>query len=281
MTNSEERKTKIEAMTWVEIRERLQSDPVVLVPVGSVEQHGPQTPVGDFRYIEHVAEQAAEKTTAITIPPLPFGYSEYFRPFPGCISLKHETLGAVLTDIFESLIAMGAQRFLVLCGHKGNMLTIEHVARDLLREKGVRIAVAEPWTWFAPVVCKRIYGTETPAIGHGGDPFTSLGLSLYEDRMRMDLVEEQKRSSWEGIRLLNPGAAILDETEVPFRLFLNMDEITSNGVLGDATIASPEIGEQLFAHVLEKTISIINYLKKLPLDRLQRSRGGGAIQSKE
>lgn len=279
MSNSEERKTKIEAMTWVEIRELMQSDPVVLIPLGSVEQHGPQTPVGDFRYIEHVAEQAAERTAAITIPPLPFGYSEYFRPFPGCISLRYETLGAVLEDILESLIAMGARRFLVLCGHKGNMLTIEHVARDLLRESGIRIAVAEPWTWFTPAVCQRIYGTEKPAIGHGSDPFTSLGLSLYEDRMRLDLVEAQKRSTWEGIRLLNPGTAVLDEAEVPFRLFLDMDEITSNGVLGDATIASPEIGEQLFSHVIEKTISIINYLEELPLDRLQRSRGGGANQS--
>src|SRR5690606_40742265 len=90
------RKTQLAAMTWKEAEEAFRDNPVIIVPNASIEQHGPQTPVGDYRVGEIVAERIAAETGAIVAPMLPFGYSEAFRRFPGTVTLRAESIYSVM-----------------------------------------------------------------------------------------------------------------------------------------------------------------------------------------
>src|SRR5579859_3977992 len=110
-------KVRLQDMTWTEVRERMTSGATAVVPFGSQEQHGPQTPMGDFFICERVAAAAAERTGDVVAPVIPFGYSDYFKSYPGTISVRPETLAAVLEDYLECLSGQGFQRFVFFSGH--------------------------------------------------------------------------------------------------------------------------------------------------------------------
>ena len=86
------KKNKLYMMTWKEAKEAFDNDPVILIPMGSMEVHGPHSVVGDYIATEKIGEAAAEKTGAYILPITPFGCSEYFRDFPGTISISPNTL---------------------------------------------------------------------------------------------------------------------------------------------------------------------------------------------
>ena len=121
-------KVEVERMTWREAQEAFGRNPVVLLPMGSVEQHGPHVPVGDYRYATVVARRIAEQAEAIVAPTIPWGYSEHFRPFPGTLSVRPETLTLLLEDTCDGFVRFGLDHLLFVCGHKGNMPILEQVA---------------------------------------------------------------------------------------------------------------------------------------------------------
>ena len=134
-------RVRMQDLTWVEVQERMKQDLPVIVPFGSQEQHGPHAPMGDFVICERVAVAAAERAGALVAPVIAGGYSEYFKPYPGTISLRSETLAAVLEDYVDCLTRHGFQRVIFFNGHNGNNGTIDHVVRRIRDEKGLRIPV--------------------------------------------------------------------------------------------------------------------------------------------
>ncbi|MEJ1976945.1 MAG: creatininase family protein [Acetobacteraceae bacterium] len=84
-------KHRLGDMTFREFEARLPENPVILLPLGSIEEHGPASPMGDFMLTEALATQIAERSGAIAAPTLPFGYAEYFRPIPGGVQLRAKT----------------------------------------------------------------------------------------------------------------------------------------------------------------------------------------------
>ena len=146
-------------MTWKEIEEVFKNDPVVIIPMGSTEQQGIHSLTGDYLAAEAIAKRVAEKAGAYYVPVIPFGCSEYFRCFPGTISLRPSTVEA-----------------------------IEDVARKLRREKGIVCFSIDLWQGLTPEAKKEIYGEGPDSSGHGGDPLTSVMLYLYPEDMRMDLL---------------------------------------------------------------------------------------------
>lgn len=75
--------------------------------MGSTEQQGIHSLTGDYLAAEAIAKRVAEKAGAYYVPVIPFGCSEYFRCFPGTISLRPSTVEAVITDVVESLTEHG------------------------------------------------------------------------------------------------------------------------------------------------------------------------------
>ena len=137
--------------------------------MGSTEQQGIHSLTGDYLAAEAIAKRVAEKAGAYYVPVIPFGCSEYFRCFPGTISLRPSTVEAVITDVVESLTEHGITKIFFINGHAGNTPTIEEVARKLRREKGIVCFSIDLWQGLTPEAKKEIYGEGPDSSGHGGD----------------------------------------------------------------------------------------------------------------
>ena len=115
----------LERCTWQEVEAYLEGDKGILLPVGSTEQHGPNGLIGtDAICAELVARGVGETTGAIVAPTLNFGMAQHHMAFRGTMTLRPQTLLAVLVDLLNSLAQHGFERCLVVNGHGGNMATI-------------------------------------------------------------------------------------------------------------------------------------------------------------
>jgi creatinine amidohydrolase len=106
---------------WQDVEEYLAQRDDVIVPVGSVEQHGPSGPLGsDLIVAEELAQELAEERRAMVAPAIPFGVSALHGAFPGTVAIAPATLLALVADVLASLHAQGFRRFLVVNGHPGS-----------------------------------------------------------------------------------------------------------------------------------------------------------------
>jgi creatinine amidohydrolase len=106
-------------LNWLQVEEYLRGDDRIVLPVGSTEQHAYLSLETDNIIAERLAAEAAEPLGIPVLPVLAYGVTGFVM-FPGSPTLRAETFGAVIRDIFESLYGQGFRRFFVANGHSGN-----------------------------------------------------------------------------------------------------------------------------------------------------------------
>lgn len=255
-------KSYLPAMTREEIEQAFSTKPVVLFPLGSVEQHGPHTPVGDYRMAEVLAKEVAEIVdNTLVLPVLPFGYSEYFHTFPGCLTLRPSTLYSVVRDVCECVLDYGIDHLLFINGHRGNEPTLEQLGRDLRKERGIIPASILPWD-LAMAEKKKLY-PDNAKTGHGSDPMGSLNAYFFPEDMRMDLAQEHQPPTREygDFKPVSPTKIDLNGTLLTF--YLNFDEVTKNGVMGDPGLCSAERGQKMHDIMVTKLVDLVQAFAKL------------------
>lgn len=177
-------------MTTVEVQDLLTRTDMVVIPVPSLEQHGPHGPIGtDFYGGIEQAKLIAQRTDVLVAPILFVGQAGYHMGFPGTISLSAETIQRVYFEAAQGLIHHGFRRFLFLTSHTGN----QHITRfvvDRINQETVAIAVdlldaAAPFAGpGAP--------DQNPAKlfdRHAGVNETSNGLYLFPSIMALDKAQ--------------------------------------------------------------------------------------------
>jgi creatinine amidohydrolase/Fe(II)-dependent formamide hydrolase-like protein len=123
-------------MTWMEVEEQLKSDRSIIMPIGSVEQHGPLGLMGtDAMCAEAVAESAGQVGGILVGPVLSIGMAQSHLAFPGTISLRPSTLIAVVKDVVASLSKAGFEHILFLNGHGGNIATVSAAFSEINAER--------------------------------------------------------------------------------------------------------------------------------------------------
>ncbi len=269
-------KVELCSMTWREAEEAFRLNPVILLPSGSVEQHGPHVPVGDYRYATEVARRIAERTGAIAAPTIPWGYSEHFRPFPGTLSVRPETFTLLLQDICDGFLRFGLDHLLFICCHKGNLPIIEQVGRHLRETHRLRTATIEPWAWVTPAFKKAAYGSETASLGHGSDPMGSLAMALFPGDVRPDLLEAAQPQAFGGLAFRTSSQT--DFEGVPAYVYLDYDEVTKNGVMGDPKLSSAEVGRKLLDRVVEIGSKFVRQFAAMPT-RIEGPPGPRTVRS--
>ncbi|WP_085522695.1 creatininase family protein [Tuberibacillus sp. Marseille-P3662] len=254
------KKHALHHMTWKEVEAAFSEDPVVLIPLGSMEEHGPHSLTGDFLAAAEVAKRTAEQLGVLYLPAVPFGCSEYFRGYPGTISLSPQTVQGLLTDICESLIEHNVTKIIFINGHAGNASTIEHVAREIKREKRLKVASLDLWRSLSPAFKQELYGENDPS-GHGGEPLTSVMQYLYPADMRMDQLPNMERvCQWRDLDVSGLSKVRTDNTE--YAIYFNMEELSSEGILGDPQAASAEKGEAIIDHIVHKAAAVVGMVKE-------------------
>lgn len=267
-------KHALKDMTAAEFRDRLPGDPVILLPLGSQEEQGPHALMGDYQIAEAVAQRAAEISGAIAAPCLPFGYAEFFRGFPGGMQLRAATFTAVLEDMLGAFLDHGITRLLVLNGHTTNAPLIDQVQRKLRWETGVAVASLDLWRAIPDSLWTEVHGADAArARGHGADPLTSLGLYLFPEKARPDLIRPSAPVKALGLPATVSGVTF---EGAALHLPLNAEEINPDGMLGgDARLASAEIGRVMFEHLTRKVARLVAHLARTdPRDPMRAVEGG-------
>ena len=143
--------------------------PVVILPMGALEAHGEHLPLWtDTITPFKLAQKIAEKTGALVLPPIPYGFCYTLRPWKGTVSLKSHTFALVIRDITRELVRNGFDRILFMNGHGANATIAGHVLKELADEMEFTACVVSWWNI-------RELGAES---GHADENEASLVMSL-------------------------------------------------------------------------------------------------------
>ena len=265
------KKSYLLEMTWEEFRDLVDEKTVMLVPMGSTELEGPHLPLGvDTIVAEGIAQRLCGEDGVVIGPTLPVGYSKWFGPFPGTISLEQETLTEVLSEYCACLFGHGIRRILFLNSHRGNNACIDHVARTLVLQQPVRVAMLSIWKAANDLIA----GNDLIAEGtftHAGEVMTSVILALRPDLVDNSKIQPDIAKSPEGsgFRVKNS----LGETEFQGSiqmLYQHIRDVTETGVFGDPTTASAEKGEQVLNLITDYAKAFLREFRTLPIAKKRK-----------
>lgn len=209
--------------TWTEVGDAH----LLVVPVGSCEQHGPHLPLDtDLRIATELCERLVDaRRDAVVGPPIAIGASGEHESFPGTLSIGTPALEAVIVELGRSALPPpGSPRprpfraVLFVNGHGGNVEALAR-ATALLADEGRDVAVWHP----------RVPDGDS----HAGRTETSMMLHLDPGAVRIDRLEQGSTARWREI-----GETVVAE---------GLAAVTANGILGDPTTADAAHGAELFA----------------------------------
>ncbi len=212
-----------------------------MIPVGSLEQHGPHLPITtDSIIAEYLANQISQKISSYVLPVIPYGVSFEHRPFFN-ISLSNDILSDLLTQICISLGENGFNFVIILNGHHGNMGVLQYVPQKV-RYCTEKLSVFGINYW-------KLIERE---FDHAGFVETSLMLAIKPTLVHMDkaikgYVDDKKLHSTYSTFLNNPSSF----------------KITKNGIWGDPTKATKQEGEKIISVTLKNIIRSIKELDEL------------------
>src|SRR5215216_6101065 len=246
----DERRVELAKMTSPETAEALANAEVALIPVGATEQHGPNmTLETDTAVAYRLALRMATSLypRAVVAPPLPYGVSYHHMKFPGTMTLSPETFQDVVLEVVESLRRHGLERFFVVDGHAGNQGALDVLMTKLRFQMGIRAAYLFYFTIVDDLIRE---GVKTERWGHACEVETSMGLALQPDIVRGEALALGK---------VRPTTLPYSNTVGPLRLGvpLSFDEITENGALGDARLASEAFGQELADAVVIRSVEFL------------------------
>jgi creatinine amidohydrolase len=172
-------------MTAAGFAAAVEQSPVILLPLGSHEDHGPHQPMGDYLLADMVAERIALRATeqgvpAFVAPSLAFGVADYFGSSPGGLALSPETFRRVLQDVLCGLLRHGLRKIIVFNAHGGNVPVVHEVTLGIRRDTGLVIPSFYLWKIARQLMERRI-GVEHGRFGHGAEPLLALNLALRPD----------------------------------------------------------------------------------------------------
>jgi creatinine amidohydrolase len=172
-------------LTQPEIAAQLKSNPLVILPAGSVEQHGPHLPTGTDIFAANVISSAvAERMDGLVLPATPFGVTPMHMPFEGTITLTPGTYMRVVTETCVSTAKHGAQRLLILNWHEGNIPSLAIAAESLHREHGMSVLTVQ-----ACYVAEELYGKTCNGLTHGGEIEALAVLAFRPELVHLDRID--------------------------------------------------------------------------------------------
>lgn len=232
-----------------------QSGSVLVVPVGSVEQHGHHLPVATDTLladaVAHLgAERVADEQPTLVAPPVWTGYSPHHLSLGGTLTADADQLVELLEAVADSAAELGFDGVLLVNGHGGNGPSVG-VAVSTIGDAHPALEVAGV-TYFelAEPFVDEIRESDTGGMAHGGEFETSLLLHLHPDLVREDADAEYLDEPYDrGIKDLLEGGPVASYTE--------FEEYSESGAIGDPDLASAEKGAELFDRLGDELADVL------------------------
>jgi creatinine amidohydrolase len=242
-------------LTFQEISTRLGKTSILCLPIGSIEQHGPHLPLNtDVVLAEGVTRlivaRWGEALDLWQLPTVSISLAREHEWAAGTMSLSITGMTTYMRDLGREIArSLPARNLLIVNGHGGNRGILEALAQDLRADFGLNICIINP----AAMADTNADGA-VPEI-HGGKNETSMMLAIAPHLVRRELMATLKHPpAGDAIRktILQKG--------VSWPWTTDDKRLADTGVIGDPKAASPEFGQSIIDHVVERAGAILQQL---------------------
>ena len=231
----------LQDLTWLEVKALDFSTLIVILPTGSIEQHGPHLPVSvDTDIVSAIAQRLEQRAPdkILLLPTLWPGLSTHHMHFPGTLDVPQADYIRLIVNMGKSIAAMGAKKCFILNGHGGNDTPLRAALRELKTERPrVRFVFASYWSLAAKAI-KEVRESELGGLGHACEMETSIMLHLHPQRVKMD------RAVRDGPKFTDPYRKADMQLARPVFFVNEFHEISPSGVVGHPDLATAEKGKR-------------------------------------
>lgn len=249
---------RLERLSQPAAEARLKSTRLAVIAPGSVEQHGPHLPLGtDAFAADTLAEEVARKLDSVLVPLSLVGVSPYHLSWPGSLSLKPQTMIAMIEDVCEALAAHGVERILFVNWHEGNSPTLRLAGDSVQRKFGLTVVVAE-----SHLITNKLFG-ERAQLTHAGNMETAAVL-MYDPGL-VDLSQATNPTPQaEG----DAGHAIYRQRDV-YPIMRDFHQVARTGWYGKPQEATLELAAEIRTQVSDYIV------ERARLEFGRAAQGGG------
>lgn len=236
-----------EDLTMPEFAAAREKGRTVILPVGSLEEHGPHLPLGtDAFHALEVARRVAQEQPVVVAPPVFYGVCRSTREHPGTVSLSGDTLRALVRDLGREFYRQGFRNLLIISGHAGgtHMAALLEAGETLLAElPEIRVAVVNVLDLLREVLTANPHLLRTKGDSHAGEVETALMLAAYPHLVKGTAPEE-----W--------------PTFPKYILVRDKRRFWPGGVWGDPTQATAAQGEEILRAEVRRLTQVIATLEQ-------------------
>jgi creatinine amidohydrolase len=248
-------------LTWPEIDVAAGRKKVILLPVGSTEQHGPHLPLDVDNLIAtsicmEAGRRAADKI--LVAPTIPYGYNIHALDYPGTMHVSHQAFLEYCLSVCMSFAYHGFKRIVIVNGHGGNSGLLEFVARRTILETDALAATFMWWNMLGmdPKFVSSFRESVFPGgTGHACEIETSVYLHLAGEKVQMDKAQDY--IAWYNRR----GTPAFQWGDAVGGGPVNIPEWTStfieDGVFGQATLATADKGRRIFEEAVTRVVQFV------------------------
>jgi creatinine amidohydrolase len=259
---------RYELLTWPEINEAVAQNKVVVLPVGSVEQHGHHLPLDvDVKLASSVCLEAGRRAPdlMLVMPPVSYGYCHHVMNFPGTITISPSTFVNLLLDITRSVAYHGFKRIVLVNGHGSNHPLVEQAGRLTNLQTDAECCTLSWWQLVADYWNREVRESGRGGCAHACELETSMYLHLDEAGVRKDRVRgaipdymrdvpEQQQWHWVDLTLGAGPASIISWTS----------SYTETGSFGAPELATADKGRLAFEHAVGQLVGLVRWFKERP-----------------
>jgi creatinine amidohydrolase/Fe(II)-dependent formamide hydrolase-like protein len=251
-------------LTWPEAAARFKQVDVALLPVGAIEQHGPHLPLDTDAYdadllCKRVAA-ACSSPVPLVLPAIAYGVSYHHQDFSGTLSVSPETLSRLVHEIGMCAARCGVNKLIIVNGHGGNAPALHLAAQMINRDAHIFTCVDTGETSDTDIY----HLVDAHNDVHAGEIETSTTLAVRPELVKMDKAPKM---------IPRFSSRYLDFTSKrSVGWYAYTKKISKSGVLGDATKATAEKGEKIWALMVERLVELVEDLKNLSLEEIHQKR---------
>ncbi len=249
-------------LTQPEIAAQFKKNPLVILPCGSIEQHGPHLPTGTDTFAANVIGHAvAVRMDGLVLPATPFGVTPMHMPFEGTITLSPDTYMRVAIETCMSTAKHGAKYLLILNWHEGNIPSLAIAAESLHRDHGMTVLTVQ-----ACYVAEELYGHSCNGLTHGGEIEALAVLAFRPELVHLDRIDNSSDHT-HGHKMDK-----LRRTRTFQPVLTDIRSIAPTGWFGSPQHASAEKGQKMLVDISD---AIARYAREI-FRQLDTVQGGTA-----
>ena len=251
-------------LTWPEAEKHLQQVDIALLPVGSIEQHGPHLPLDtdayDAKYLALRVAEACSEPKPLVLPNISYGVAYHHNEFKGTVSISNEALSKMVYDIGMSVAQNGIKKLVVINAHGGNSPALNYAAQMINRDAHMFVCVDSGETSDVDIYAL----VETHNDVHAGEIETSTSLAVRPQNVKMNLARQE---------IPEFSSRYLDFTSKwGVSWYAYTQRISNSGVMGDPTKASAEKGKKIWEIMIAHLVALVEDLKTMTLEEIHHRK---------